>query len=393
MNTQEKGIAVLIKSAIDARPGVLPEGFDLTEAVKIALRHKIVGLVYYGAILCGVDKKCEQMQKLFCYLVSVITVTERQRSVHQQLMCAFEENGIDYMPLKGVVIQDLYPKAEMRTMGDADILIRVEQYNRIQPLMESLNFEFLRENDHELAWKLGKIEIELHKRMIPSHNEDLYAYFGDGWEFAHKAKNGKTRYQLSNEDYYIHIFTHMTKHYRSAGIGIKHMVDLWIFRKFTANMDEQYISQAMEKLGLLAFYQNVMQTIQVWFAEAPSTAITDCITTVVFESGEFGLSGNREIAKILKESKTAGSVQKVKRREFWNALFLPMTPMKAKYPVLKKVPVLLPVMWVVRVFQVLIFRRQKIERFMGKSSARSNKNINQRRMLLKFVGLSAGIEE
>lgn len=39
---------------------------------------------------------------------------------------AFDAGGIDYMPLKGSILKDLYPRHEMRMMGDADILIRME---------------------------------------------------------------------------------------------------------------------------------------------------------------------------------------------------------------------------------------------------------------------------
>ena len=45
------------------------------------------------------------------------------------------------MPLKGCNMKALYPSPELRVMGDADILIRVEQYDRIRPIIQSLGFE------------------------------------------------------------------------------------------------------------------------------------------------------------------------------------------------------------------------------------------------------------
>ena len=124
MTVQQIGIATLIKCALENRHGVLPEDFDFADAVRVALRHKIIGLVYYGAVLCDVDRKSEQMQRLFQHLVLVMERTEEQHMVHQRLMSAFEENCIHYMPLKGVVIQDPYPKIEMSTIFDADMLSR-----------------------------------------------------------------------------------------------------------------------------------------------------------------------------------------------------------------------------------------------------------------------------
>ena len=34
----------------------------------------------------------------------------------------------------------LYPAPELRVMGDADVLIRLEQYEKIVPLMEKMGF-------------------------------------------------------------------------------------------------------------------------------------------------------------------------------------------------------------------------------------------------------------
>ena len=63
---------------------------------------------------------------------------------------AFEKNGIAHMPLKGILMKQLYPRPDMRIMGDADILIRVEQYEKIKPLLEELGFAEKLESDHEL---------------------------------------------------------------------------------------------------------------------------------------------------------------------------------------------------------------------------------------------------
>lgn len=387
ITSQQKGIVTLIKSAVDNQAYSLPEEFNFADAVKIAVRHKIVGLIYYGAVQCGIDRKCEQMQKLFRLLVSAMTATERQHQAHLQVMKAFEENGIEYMPLKGIVLQSLYPKMEMRTMGDADILIRMEQYDAIQNIMTSLGYEFDHEYYHELAWKRGDIEIELHKSMIPETSKDMYAYFGDGWKFARKSADSAVRYDLSSEECYIHTFAHLTKHYRGAGVGIKHMLDLWVYRRAYPQMDEQRIDRALEEMGLLKFHRNIMATIDVWFAEGKSTDITDHITSFIFANGVFGSSKNAKITTLLKASNSAGSIKKAKRQELWKKIFPSCGAMTDKYPVLRKVPVLLPVMWIVRWFQILVFKSEKVKQFLGKEDTPSLQAVEQRKQMYEAVGL------
>lgn len=50
MNTQEKGILLLVKSALNGKKYNLPDGFDFSEAYQTAKSHQILPLIYYGAM-------------------------------------------------------------------------------------------------------------------------------------------------------------------------------------------------------------------------------------------------------------------------------------------------------------------------------------------------------
>ena len=58
----------------------------------------------------------------------------------------------------------------MRTMGDADILIKTEQYERIVPIMNRLGYLPGVESNHECVWdKKNMLHVELHKMLIQSY--------------------------------------------------------------------------------------------------------------------------------------------------------------------------------------------------------------------------------
>ena len=58
----------------------------------------------------------------------------------------------------------------MRTMGDADILIKTEQYERIVPIMNRLGYLPGVESNHEYVWdKKNMLHVELHKMLIQSY--------------------------------------------------------------------------------------------------------------------------------------------------------------------------------------------------------------------------------
>lgn len=45
----------------------------------------------------------------------------------KKIFTLFDENQIDYIPLKGSVVKNFYPEAWMRTSSDSDILIRPDR--------------------------------------------------------------------------------------------------------------------------------------------------------------------------------------------------------------------------------------------------------------------------
>ena len=391
MNEHQKGIATLIKSAIDECPYTLPENFDVIQTAKDALRHKIMGLVYYGAVHCGVDKKQEAMRRLFTYVIPAMNICEKQLFELRKIRAAFEENGIDYMMLKGTVLQKYFPAVEMRLMGDADILIRTEQYDKIETVMRQLGFEFSYESDHELVWKNKNLFLELHKRLIPSYNRDYAGYYGDGWKLA-KVSEGHS-YAMTNEDQMVYLFTHFAKHYRDGGIGIRHLVDLYVFAKANPDMDQAYVETELKKLRLLDFYKNICKTLAVWFDDAESDMVTDLITDVIFDSGTFGTAEDRLAAGGLREMSDGKSAGQMRSTRLWKILFLPYADMCETYPVLKKWKILLPVMWVVRAVKVVLFKQDQLKKTRSDFKMLSDDRINTYERALKAVGLSFEFKE
>jgi len=306
---------------------------------------------------------------------------------------AFDKNRIDYLPLKGTLLKNMYPKTEMRVMSDADILIRTEQYDRIWPIMVELGYNLKVESDHEFVWKKQNIVIELHKRLIPSYNKDYYAYYGDGWRLGNASSDDTTRYTMSAEDEMIYLFTHFAKHYRDAGVGIKHIVDLWVYKTNTKALDNDYIIKELKKLQLDVFYKNVMDTLEVWFNNGSATEETKLITQIIFNSGVYGTHKNHILSAAVKTTKTLGTSQKTRAKRIIDTIFLPYSSMVEKYKILNKVPILLPFMWVVRWFEAIFIRKGSIEYNQQRLKILSAENINDYQSALNFVGLDFNFKE
>ena len=221
MNTAQKSVIALMKSALTGQAQPLPESFSMDEVLRCMKYHHIDALIYEGATLCGVDATTPAMRTLFARYCKSVQVSVRQMREVARVFRIFEENGIAYMPLKGCNLKALYPRPELRAMGDADILIRVEQYEKIRPFLQALGFTEESESDHELVWQSDGLYLELHKSLIPLHDKDFYGYFGEGWQLA-KQEIGM-RYSMTAENELVFLFSHFAKHYRDGGIGCRYV--------------------------------------------------------------------------------------------------------------------------------------------------------------------------
>ena len=385
MNIQSKGMLTLFKSCITGDSYVLPDDFDLEQAHAVAKRHHITNLIYVGACNCGISQQNPSMQAMFQeYCVSTVKSEMQYRDL-KRVLVAFDEHGIEYMPLKGSKLKAMYPAPEMRYMGDADILIRMDQYERIVPIMESLGFVHSHTTDHEIVWRSKALYLELHKRLIPSYNQDFYAYFGEGWKLAQKETG--TRYTMGAEDEMIYLFTHFAKHYRDGGIGCRYVVDLWLFRNVHPQLDEDYIRRELDQIWLSEFYDNIMRLIRVWFDGEPSDEKMDFMTEFIFASGSWGVQTKRLLSTALKNTQHTAKYA-VKFAYTFKKLFPAPVYLYCKYPVLEKKPWLLPIVWAIRIFRTIIFEREGLKVQKQRLKQIKKENIEYHKKMLNYVGLN-----
>lgn len=390
MTDLQQGILTLIKSALIDKPLSLPDDFSLEGMLPLCREHEITPMVCEGAVNCGIHSSpsFRPMLQESCHHV---LASERQAGLVRSIFRAFNENGIDYMPVKGCLMKQRYPKHEFRPMADVDILIRTEQYDKIRSLMKQLGFYEGVESNHEYIWDSISLHVELHKRLVPSYNKDYYAYFGDGWRLASQRKG--TRYTMTPEDEFIYLFVHLAKHYRDGGVGIRQMVDLWVQRRSFPNMDEDYLRRELRKLRLLEFYDNVLKTLIVWFEDGTADEVTQCITDFIFSAGAWGKEENHMLSDALREQKMAGSALGGKFMSGLKLVFPPYSGMAMHFPVLKKVPVLLPVMWIVRWLELVFVRRKSALKKGALMRTATAERVQSYQDQLNYVGLDFHFRE
>lgn len=385
MNQNQKGIILLMKSAILQQPQTLPEGFALDQIIGLVRKHHMTALIYDGALRCGISPGEKSMQQLFRLYYAALLKSEGQQREISRICEAFSREGIDYMLLKGSGMKELYPKPELRYMGDADILIRMEQYEKIISVMESLGFTFCHENDHELKWKSDALKVELHKRLISTEERDMYTYYGNGWRLA--VPQGGSAYGMKTEDEWVYLFTHFAKHYRGGGVGCRYVVDLWVWRRAHPDMDEAYIRRALSAMGLDAFYAHTLRLLDYWFSEGPGDETLDIITEFIFTSGSWGNEDVLVLSQAVRNAKRVGLGFGGRLLYLWHTAFPGITTLRSRYRVLYKAPWLLPVVWLVRLVQKVFFDRRSMQKQGHHMDLLTQENIRLRQEMLELVGL------
>lgn len=335
-----------------------PNDLQWEAVYNLSVAHSITNLIAY-AVICGKYLVPDKIKAAYLKSIQACAVIdENQKKSAEKIFACFEEKNLDYMPLKGILLKDIYPSSDMRVMGDLDILIKKENLAAYDSVMRELGYTFSHESVTEYVFeKPPFMYVELHKYMINPANKDLYKYYGTGWQLA--LEDSKCKFKMSIEETYIYTLAHLAKHYRSYGIGIKHFVDIWMLRKKYTDMDMNYIEEHLKKLNLYEFEKNVFKLVKSWFDGDHGDSVTKDMTEFVISSGTFGTAINGL------SSKSAGENYNQKGKIFgkiylYGKLFFEdKDVMKKNYPILVRFPVLLPVFWVYRC--ISNFSRVKIK--------------------------------
>lgn len=198
-----------------------------------------------------------------------------------------------------------------------------------------------------------------------------------------------TRYAMDTEDTFLFLFTHFAKHYSTAGIGCRHVVDLWVYLRAHPEMDQARIRQAMERMKLWKFYQNILKTTVVWFEGAEPDEMTDFITKWIFSNGSWGSAVNAALSRGVRDMGKSGNAVQSWVLYIWRYIFPKRIYMQERYTVLKKAPWLLPVMWCVRFADKLMSVRTLWSKHSKKLKILTREKLETRKHMMEYVGLDS----
>lgn len=355
---------------------------SLDEIYQYAKRNDMAHLVGYVLTKNGlISEEDESFSSFEVEQYTAMLRRERQDFELSRICDALEEAEIDFIPLKGAVIRDLYPEPWMRTSCDIDVLVKKEDLPRAgECMVSSLGYRKGKDSMHdESFYGEGSIHVELHFDLVEEdHAEKSSEVLADVWSCAEVAEGKKHHMLMSDEMFYFYHVAHIAKHFEEAGIGARPFLDLYLLTRSGSNSAKR---DELLRRGELEVFERVAREISLcWFEGRELDELGQRAETFIMRCGAFGSAVNT----ILHAKKRLGG----KRRYLLGRVFMPYDSIKHAYPILQKHKWLLPFYQVARWFKLLSPKRaKKAAREIRRTNRLSDGDYLALKALMSDVGL------
>jgi len=316
-----------LNNTVPAREKV--EKMDLEKIYQVARKHSLTALCAYALESAEIfDKRFEEAK--FNEIRKIIILD----SEREQILDDLEKNGIRYMPLKGIIIKDMYPRIGMRQMSDNDIWIDPDRTQEVEYIMNRHEFSSVRigQGAHDVYRKKPLCLFEMHKLLFSTIAGDIvFNYYKDieSKLVRSDASDRKYEYSFTDEDLYVYIITHEYKHFSIDGTGLRSLVDTYLLLKNKPHLDWYYINKQLAVLEITGFEKKNRELALLLFEGKKLSEDNKEMLDYFIFSGTYGTSENR-IRNRVTAKKGSGKVAKLKY--IMSRLFLPMKQIEFLHP-------------------------------------------------------------
>lgn len=275
-----------------------------------------------------------------------------------QLEKEFAEHGIWYMPLKGSILKDWYPKFGMREMADNDILFDASKRKEVKAIFQGRGYTVkgYNKSNHDEYEKPPIYNFEMHVSLFPGTYKELTEQYENVKEHLLPVDGTAYQFAFTPEDFYVFVLAHAHKHYSYSGTGIRTLADIYIMnQKLGGTMNWEYVDSELRGLGIFSYERESRELAQKLFgiAELPTEAnlseAEQQMLAYYLGASTYGTIENRTLNQMQKLQPDGGAITAhTKRKYLLSRIFPGREWCKACAPTVYKYPVLLPFFWVWR---------------------------------------------
>lgn len=288
-------------------------------------------------------------------------------SEQQRMVELLTQNGIPHVILKGYAAAAYYPRADLRMFGDVDFLVEKPFLNKAEDILVQNGYRrWKMPHDCHTVFSKNGVRFEMHV-------ETVGIPFGNvGKKVREFMRNGVSTRQIKmvedqslfvpNDLYHgLILLLHMQHHMLGEGMGLRHLCDWLLYVQKTAQQDfwDETLIPFLKEIGLYRFAATVTKLgaiyfdlpCPLWAQEIDENLCADVMNDILI-GGNFGVK-DKERAKsgmLISEHGKSGT----ERGTLYNLMHLMHRNVWQTYPILHKVPLLYPFLYVYRVLRHVV---------------------------------------
>ncbi len=341
-NPESEYLILLLRSAMlqKSLPS-LPKGIDLDRLVELSKKQQVYSII--ASLPCDEIFSGSQLTEIKNYAGNELLRLLSMKNELEQLKGELEHQGIKYMLLKGSVIRDYYPQQKMRQMSDIDILYDESKRDALLKIMRSRGFRLTTscENSDDF-FKEPFYTFEFHRELF--FKEAEFCPHFDLWSNARQDDSNPCMYHIDDTENFVYTVCHMYKHYATHGCGVRFLCDIFALQNSNCTVDMEKAFSRFDEIGINAFAADAISLANAVFNDGQITDNQQKMLDFLLSSGVYGNN-------VVDYSKLLSQYGNSKIKYLFRRIFPEIKKMKAYYRQLEKRPYLLPIYYIIRLFE------------------------------------------
>lgn len=281
-----------------------------------------------------------------------------------RLTGALNGEGIPYAVVKGAVCRALYSRPDLRPSGDEDLFIPAGARERCSAVLDRCGLVLTSSGEGVDHWIHGGtgLHVEVHTRLFSTgwRAEPILNQWFDralGRTVTTLVEGAEVR-TLAPTDHFLFLVSHGVKHFIAGGLGVRAWCDILTFEEnYRDEICRKTVDELLNDVGGREFFLRLLamgQALLSWENRGwtlPQREDWGELLDDMMEAGVYGqtsMERRHSAALALRAAGTGGE-----QPSPLAVLFPPARKLAGRYPILRRVPILLPVMWVRRILTYL----------------------------------------
>ncbi len=305
----------VLKRAIHGKESEkFPADVDPESLVKIAKLHKVLPLI----VESEKDNEAFISHLVFSSAVrdamSAAVLQIRRTENFKILYRKMNYEGIYPLVMKGLICRNLYGEmGDYRISGDEDILIKKEDFSRIDTFLKKEGFQPDKDNLSEKVISLlqevtytspdSDLRLEVHLNPIgteDSFRRKMNEFFEDVFDSFRKEKSGDVAIRtMDHTKHFLFLVLHAFKHLTVSGFGIRMVCDILLYmEKHHDEIDFGYVCSCLKEIKGESFLADLVFIGNKYLGfSLPVNGETNCPEELLEDIIESGIYGNHTQAR------------------------------------------------------------------------------------------------